>query len=218
VFFGTALLGAALIGFSFSHWFVVSWILLFGVGFGMMAATASMNTMIQTIVEEDKRARVMSFFAMAFIGMAPLGNLVGGSLAGWIGAPWTVRLAGTLCLLGALWFWRRLPIVREHIRPIYRRLGIIPEVAAGLLLSPFHLGLGVCRPVLDAPPLEMVRTLRVHRFPRPVGPEPVGCFLDRVDVTDPGVDEAGLLPLHGERQGLVLVGRAVLLELVPAGD
>lgn len=119
-------MGTALILFSFSHWFALSWILLYGVGFGMMVSTASMNTMIQTIVEEDKRARVMSFFAMAFIGMAPLGNLAGGSVANHLGAPATVCTAGSASA-EASGSGKRLPAVREHIRPIYRRLGIIPE-------------------------------------------------------------------------------------------
>ena len=108
-------------------------------GFGMMIATASINTMLQTIVEPDKRGRIMSFFTMAFIGMSPIGNLGGGALADRIGAPASVRLAGTLCLGAALWYSRHLKLLREHIRPIYRHLGILPpetpvlkEVATGL--------------------------------------------------------------------------------------
>src|SRR5579863_8812577 len=98
----------------------------------MMTGTASINTMLQTIVEPDKRGRVMSFFTTAFIGMAPLGNFIGGAMASRIGAPVSVRIAGLLCLAAALAYIRNLPTLREHVRPIYRELGIVPEVATGL--------------------------------------------------------------------------------------
>jgi MFS family permease len=80
---------------------------------------ASSNTILQTIVDDDKRGRVMSLYAMAFMGMAPLGSLVGGSLAGWIGAPLTLILVGVSCMVGSFLFRKILPSLRIMIRPIY---------------------------------------------------------------------------------------------------
>ena len=122
---GMTLFGTGLVAFSFSHWFWLSWAMMLAAGFGMMTATASINTMLQTIVEPDKRGRVMSFFTTAFIGMAPLGNFAGGALASRIGAPHSVLLAGTMCLVAAFWYIRHLPILRSHIRLIYAQLGIL---------------------------------------------------------------------------------------------
>jgi MFS family permease len=122
---GMALFGTGLIAFSFSHGFWLSWAMMLAAGFGMMTATASINTMLQTIVEPDKRGRVMSFFTTAFIGMAPLGNFIGGALASRIGAPYSVCLAGLLCLLAAFGYVRYLPILRTHIRLRYAQLGIL---------------------------------------------------------------------------------------------
>ncbi|HVD77622.1 MAG TPA: MFS transporter, partial [Vicinamibacteria bacterium] len=80
----------------------------------------------------DKRGRVMSFYAMAFMGSVPLGSLLSGALAARAGAPATVVLGGVTCLFAAAGFARVLPSLRAQIRPIYARLGMIPEVAAGL--------------------------------------------------------------------------------------
>jgi MFS family permease len=121
---GMALFGTGLVAFSLSHWFWLSWAMMLAAGFGMMIATASINTMLQTIVEPDKRGRVMSFFTTAFIGMAPLGNFGGGALASRIGAPQSVCLAGALCLAAAFGYVRYLPTLRAHIRPLYAQLGI----------------------------------------------------------------------------------------------
>jgi MFS family permease len=124
--------GAGLILFAMSRSTLLSALLLVAAGFGMMSTTASMNTIIQTIVDEQMRGRVMSLYTMAFIGLAPIGALLGGTLADRIGAPLTVGAGGAACLLLAVWFRRQLPELRELVRPIYRRLGIIPEVASGL--------------------------------------------------------------------------------------
>ena len=121
-----------LIAFSASRSQPLSIALLLITGFGMMVLTASINTVLQTIVDEDKRGRVMSLYAMAFMGMAPFGSLLAGTLASNIGAPATVMIGGIACLGAASWFYSRLPAIRESIRPIYVRLGIIPEVATGL--------------------------------------------------------------------------------------
>jgi MFS family permease len=101
-------------------------------GFGTMVHMASCNTIVQTLVDPEKRGRVMSFYTVAFMGSAPLGSLLVGTLASRIGAPWTVCVGGLICLLGAGVFARKLTALRAEIRPIYARLGVIPEVAAGL--------------------------------------------------------------------------------------
>jgi predicted MFS family arabinose efflux permease len=94
-----------------------------------MAAT---NTVLQTIVDDDKRGRVMSFYSMAFMGTVPLGSLLAGSLVHLIGAPATVIAGGVCCMAGAGFFAARLKNLRQLIRPIYVQKGIIPEVADGL--------------------------------------------------------------------------------------
>lgn len=126
------LFGLALLAFGLSRREWLSLMLLAAAGFGMMVHMASSNTILQTIVDEDKRGRVMSFYAMAFMGTVPLGSLLSGALAARIGAPATVVLGGIACLFGAAAFARALPGLRAQIRPIYARLGVIPEVAAGL--------------------------------------------------------------------------------------
>jgi MFS family permease len=128
----TALFGAGLIGFALSHWLWLSIPLLAVAGFGMMQQMAASNTILQTIVDDEKRGRVMAFYSMAFQGMAPFGSLVAGSLADHFGAPATVLTSGIACLLGALWFSSRLPRIREVVRPIYIRMGILPEIASGV--------------------------------------------------------------------------------------
>jgi MFS family permease len=125
-------LGGALALFSLSHALWLSMAAIGLAGFSMMTGTASINTVLQTIVEEDKRGRVMSFFASAFIGTAPLGNYLGGVIAQRHGAPLTVRAGGVLCVGCGVLFLLVRPIIRRHIRPIYEKLGILPEVAAGL--------------------------------------------------------------------------------------
>jgi len=126
------LFGGALVAFSFSRHVVVSLALMAVAGFGMMVHTASSNTILQTVVDDDKRGRVMSFYAAALMGTAPVGSLIAGTLAHFIGAPLTLMAGGGVCVLGAVAFARALPALRAEIRPIYARLGIIPELAAGL--------------------------------------------------------------------------------------
>jgi MFS family permease len=101
-------------------------------GFGMMAQMASSNTVLQTVVEDDKRGRVMSFYTMAFIGTAPFGSLLLGSIANRYDAATAIGLGGGACVIAALAFGRRLPVLREMVRPIYERLGVLPEVARGI--------------------------------------------------------------------------------------
>ena len=130
--FTCALFGASLVAFAASRMLWVSLVTLAVVGFSMMQQMAGSNTILQTIVEDEKRGRVMSFYSMAFQGMAPFGSLLAGVLAARIGAPETVAAGGVACILGGIWFARQLRAIRDLIRPIYRRLGILPELAVGV--------------------------------------------------------------------------------------
>src|SRR6185437_16002514 len=110
--------GAGLIGFGLSHTFWISLIAVYVAGLGMMAGMAASNTVIQTLVSEDKRGRVMSYWTMAFVGMSPFGALLAGAMAHSIparpfwfvggmplsGAQWTVMINGSIVILGSLWF------------------------------------------------------------------------------------------------------------------
>ena len=118
--------GLGLIGFGLSHSFWLSMLMLMVAGMGMMQGMAASNTVIQTLVSDDKRGRVMSYYTMAFMGMAPFGSLLAGTMADTIGAPVTVIANGSVVLLGAAWFATRLPAVRRELRPIYREMGILP--------------------------------------------------------------------------------------------
>ncbi|HSB07305.1 MAG TPA: MFS transporter [Thermodesulfobacteriota bacterium] len=113
--------GIGLVGFSRSHVFWLSLVLVLLTGFGMMVQMASSNTVLQTVVEEDKRGRVMSLYAMAIRGMAPFGSLLVGGAASKIGAPNALMIGGLLCILGSTMFARKLPALREMVRPIYMR-------------------------------------------------------------------------------------------------
>jgi predicted MFS family arabinose efflux permease len=110
----------------------LSLVLLPFVGFGMMQQMAATNTILQTIVDDDKRGRVMSYYALSFQGMVPFGSLWAGALTARIGAPATIAICGAVCLVGALWFASQLGTIREMVRPIYVRLGILPEAALGV--------------------------------------------------------------------------------------
>jgi MFS family permease len=124
--------GLSVIAFSLSTVQGISLALLAVAGLCMMLASASTNTILQTIVEEDKRGRVMSFYSTAFLGMAPVGSLLAGSLASHIGAVPTVQLTGAACVVGSLLFIRQLPAMREMVRPIYRQMGILPDVTSAV--------------------------------------------------------------------------------------
>ena len=130
--FSTCIFGCGLIAFSFSRYMPLSLCMMLLTGFGMIVSTASCNTIVQTIVEEDKRGRVMSFYAIAFIGMAPFGSLIGGSIAHSIGAPLTLTGCGVLSICTAVIFYFRLPLIRKAVRPIYLRMGIIQEMPTEL--------------------------------------------------------------------------------------
>ncbi len=122
--YSPALMGMAIVGFAVSRvmWFSLLMMLLSGLGF--ILQFASSNTFIQTIVEDDKRARVLSIYTMAFFGVIPFGNLFAGGLANYIGAPNTLILSGVICVLGSIYFARQLPSLKPLVQPIYAKLGI----------------------------------------------------------------------------------------------
>lgn len=123
----SATLGLALILFGFSHQFILSLLLMGFAGFGMMQSASASNTVIQTLVPEDKRARVISYYAMAYFGSAPIGSLLAGALAQKIGASNTIIITGTFCLLGSLWFSLQMPKIRTVMCPIYQEMGLLPK-------------------------------------------------------------------------------------------
>jgi MFS family permease len=120
-----ALFGIGLMCFGLSRTFILSMFLMLIVGFGMMQGLAASNTVIQTLVPEDKRGRVMSYYTMAFVGMAPFGSLLAGFLAHRLGAPHAVIITGAFCLAGSAWFTTQLKSIRKIMRPIYIEMGII---------------------------------------------------------------------------------------------
>jgi len=119
--------GVGLIFFGLSHYLWLSMLMMLITGFGMMQGLTGSNTIIQTLVDENMRGRVMSYYTMAFVGMAPFGSLLAGAMAHAIGAPRTVIVSGVACILGGIWFTSQLPAIRKDMRPIYQRLGIIPQ-------------------------------------------------------------------------------------------
>lgn len=122
----SALLSVALILFGVWHQFAFSLLLMGLAGFGMMQTASASNMVIQTLVPEDKRARVISYYAMAYFGAAPIGSLMAGALAQKIGASNTVIITGTFCLLGSLWFSLQIPKIKIVMRPIYQEMGLLP--------------------------------------------------------------------------------------------
>lgn len=118
-------LGAALILFGASQTLWLSLVLMICTGFGLIQTASVSNTIIQTLATEDKRARVMSYYTMAFFGAAPLGSLLAGFVAQTIGAPATVMVTGVGCVAGSIWFTLELPKVRALMRPIYREMGLL---------------------------------------------------------------------------------------------
>ncbi len=121
-----AMLGCALILFGLSHTLWLSLLVMVFAGFGLIQNASVSNTIIQSLVTEDKRARVMSYYTMAFFGAAPLGSLLAGALAHRIGAPHTVILTGAFCILGSVWFTLERPKLKAIMRPIYRDMGLLP--------------------------------------------------------------------------------------------
>ncbi len=124
--------GASLIAFAASRQLWLSLFLLVITGFAFMQQMASSNTILQTIAQDEKRGRVMSFYSMAFQGVAPFGSLIAGAVATRIGAPHTLMIGGAICVISAALFACNLPALRKLIRPIYVEKGILSEVATGI--------------------------------------------------------------------------------------
>ncbi len=99
--------------------------LLVVTGFGILVTSVSVNMILQTIVDDDKRGRVMSLYTMAFLGVSPFGALAAGALSDLIGARVTLTISGLACMAAALFLARHSPTIREQIRPIYERMGIV---------------------------------------------------------------------------------------------
>ncbi|XHR28629.1 MAG: MFS transporter [Chthoniobacteraceae bacterium] len=130
---GAVIFGAGLVVFGVSHWMPLSLLGLGLTGFGMIMQLALSNTVLQTLVENDKRGRVMSLFTVAFVGMAPFGSMLAGSVAERLGAPLTVTLGGFVCIASGVIFGLRLPAFRRAARPVYIEKGILPaEIASGI--------------------------------------------------------------------------------------
>jgi MFS family permease len=123
-----AVFGAGLIGLGLSKYLWLTLPIMPVIGIGLIVQLASTNTVLQTIIDDDKRGRVMSLYAMAFMGMFPLGSLLAGCLAHYAGAPLTVILSGICCIAGSINFIRQLPSLRALVHPIYVRKGILLKV------------------------------------------------------------------------------------------
>lgn len=120
-----AILGIGLIAFAVSRFLPLSLFTMLFVGLGTILQIAASNTFLQTIVEEDKRGRLMSLYTMSFLGMIPVGSLLGGALASSIGAPNTLIIDGIACIIGSIVFYRKLPTLKKFVQPIYEQKGII---------------------------------------------------------------------------------------------
>jgi len=125
--YSTIVYGVMLMAFALSTNTLLSMLLLFVSGVGYMTAIAAANTIIQTLVDEHLRGRVMAFYTMAFLGTMPVGSLAAGVVAEWIHAPATIALGGVACTLTGVWFMSQLPTLRAIVRPIYVERGILVE-------------------------------------------------------------------------------------------
>ncbi len=121
-----------IIAFSLSRVLWLSLIFLALTGFGFMAHMATCNTVLQTIVDDDKRGRVMSYYTMAFMGMAPIGSLLAGSLATWMGPTNALITGGAVCVAASVIFATKVPELKKMVHPIYEKMGAIPEVVTGI--------------------------------------------------------------------------------------
>ncbi len=122
------ILGIGFIIFSLSRILEFSLLFMVIIGFAVVLQIAACSTLIQTIVEDDKRGRVMSFYSMAFMGMVPFGSLLSGWIASQIGAPNTLIINGIFCILGSFVFAKQLPLLTRLVNPIYTEIGLLPKV------------------------------------------------------------------------------------------
>jgi MFS family permease len=124
---GPGIAGMALTIFTFSRHLTLSLACMVVVGFGVIATAMTINTIIQTVCDAEKRGRVTSYYIIAFMGMHPLGCLAAGALATAMGAPYALAIFGVLCAAGAGFLWSRMPMLRHQIRPLYLRAGVIEK-------------------------------------------------------------------------------------------
>lgn len=129
---GAVVLGVSLVVFAQSRWMPLSLFALVFTGLGMVTQMALSNTVLQTLVDQEKRGRIMSLFTTAFLGMAPFGSILAGTLASKFGVSTAVTIGGVACIVGGAIFAFYLPTVRRAARPIYQEQGILPEIASGL--------------------------------------------------------------------------------------
>jgi MFS family permease len=137
--YAALLLGSSLVLFGLSRSFWWSMVLMFAAGYGMMQQIVGSNTILQTIVADDKRGRVMSFYSLAVFGFVPIGSLLAGTIAARVGAPVTLMIGGALCVLAGIWFFGRLPAIRQVLRPKYVEMGIMPAPA---VMAPLDVAAG----------------------------------------------------------------------------
>jgi len=119
-------MGFSIVMASFSDRLYLSLIVFFFGGLSMILSLSSINTMLQTIADEDKRGRVMSFYAMALMGTSPIGNLMAGTIASGIGIPNTILICGVITMISGTWFELNRKSLRKYVRPIYINKGILP--------------------------------------------------------------------------------------------
>lgn len=120
--------GAAVIGFTWCTQLWPALLLTYAAGMGMMLTAGSINTVLQTMVEDRLRARVAALYIMSFLGVSPLGALAAGWAAQYVGPPAALAIGGAIALCASLAYLARLPALRQQIRPVYVRLGIVPPV------------------------------------------------------------------------------------------
>lgn len=129
------LLGIAIVAISFAQTVWLSALICIPIGFCIIANVASINTLLQTLSDEDKRGRVMGYLAMTFTGITPLGSMFLGFLESYIGLSHIILISGCACIISALIFEHYRPLVRKHARLVYIEKGIIPEIAVGIAAS-----------------------------------------------------------------------------------
>jgi MFS family permease len=118
----TAVFGVGLVAFAFSRLLWLSLLLMVIAGIGSMIQVAACNTLLQTIVDDAKRGRVMSFFLMSYFGTTPFGSLIAGAMSDRFGAPLTLAAGGMCCVAGAIWFAASLRSIEFEIAPAFAGL------------------------------------------------------------------------------------------------
>jgi MFS family permease len=130
--FNATMFALSVIAFAFSPWLWLSLATSFTAGFGVMAHMAASNTIVQTVVDDDKRSRVMGFYTMTVLGLTPVGSLLSSGFVVLIGSPYTVAIGGLISLVGTLYFIWRLPALLKAARPMLEKAGVLPPIAEGL--------------------------------------------------------------------------------------